>query len=53
MFPYIDKPCTTSFPNGFVKTESDVIVRSVENGLGILKLLVAVNSVDAYSFLAF
>ena len=30
MFYYIDHPFTPSFLNGLVKTEYDVIVRSVE-----------------------
>ena len=34
MFYYIDQPHTPSFPIGLVKTVSDVIVRSVETGLG-------------------
>ena len=42
-----------SFPVGLVKTESGFIARSVETGLGISTLVVAVVSVDAYSFLAF
>ena len=53
MFYYIDQPRTPSFPTGLVKTESDVIVRSVETGLGRWTLVVAVISADAYSFLAF
>ena len=52
MFYYIDQPCTPSFPNGLVKTESDFIVRSVESSLGRWTLVVAVISVDAYTFLA-
>ena len=31
---FIDQPRTSSFPIGFVKTESGFIVRSVETGLG-------------------
>ena len=50
---YIDQFRTPSFPVGFVKTESDFIVRSVETGLGRWTLVVAVISVDAYPFLAF
>ena len=46
MFYYIDQPCTQSFPIGLVKTESDLIVKSAA-------LVVAVISVDVYSFLAF
>ena len=42
-----------SFPIGLVKTESGFIARSVETGLGIQMLVVAVISVDAYPFLAF
>ena len=37
-----------SFPNGLVKTESDVIVRSVETGWRRWTKVVAVISVDAY-----
>ena len=50
MFYYIDQPHTPSFPTGLVKTESDVIVRSVKTGLGRLTLVLAVISVDAYPF---
>ena len=50
---YIDQLHTPSFPIGLVKTESGFIVRSVETGLGRWTLVVAVISVDAYSFLAF
>ena len=50
---HIDQLCTPSFPIGLVKTESGFIVRSVETGLGRRTLVVAVISVDAYSFLAF
>ena len=53
MFYYINRPCTPSFPIGLGKTESDVIVRSVETGLVRLTLVVAVIIVDAYPFLAF
>ena len=53
MFYYIDQPHSPSFPTGLVKTESDFIVRSAETGLGRWMLVVAVISVDAYSFLAF
>ena len=45
--------CTQSFPIGLLKTESGFIFRSVETGLGRWMLVVAVISVDAYSFLAF
>ena len=31
---YIRQLCTPSFPNRLVKTESGIIVRSVETGLG-------------------
>ena len=41
-----------SFPSGLVKTESDLIVKSVETGLGRRALVVAVISVGAYPFLA-
>ena len=34
MFYYIDQHHAPSFPVGFVKTESDCIVGSVETGLG-------------------
>ena len=50
---YINKLCTPSFPIALVKTESGFFVRSVEIGLGRWTLVVAVISVDAYSFLAF
>ena len=50
---YINQLCTPSFPIGLVKTESGFIVRWVETGLGRWMLMVAVISVDAYSFLAF
>ena len=50
---HIDQLCTPSFPLGLVKTESGFIARSVETGLGIRMLVVAVISVDAYPFLAF
>ena len=53
MFYYIDQPCTSPFPIGLVKTESDFIIRSVAAGLGRWTLVVAVISVDAYPFLAF
>ena len=35
MFYNIDQPRTPSFDLGLVKTESDVILRSVKNGLGM------------------
>ena len=44
---------TPSFPIRLVKTESGIIVRSVETGLGRWTLVVAVISVDAYPFMAF
>ena len=50
MFHYIDQPRTPDFPTGLVKTKSNVIVRSVETGLGRQTLVVAVISVDAYPF---
>ena len=50
---YIDQLRTPSFPIGLVKTESGFIVRSVKTGLGKWTLVVAVISVDAYTFLAF
>ena len=53
MFYYINQPRTPLFPIGLAKTESDLIVRSVENGLGRRILVVAMISVDAYLFLAF
>ena len=53
MFYYIDKSRTPSFPNGLVKTESDFFVRSVDIGLGRWTMVVAVSSVDTYSFWIF
>ena len=53
MFYYIGQPCTPAFCIGLVKTESDVIVRSVETGLGRWAVVVGVISVDVYPFLAF
>ena len=50
---YMDQLCTLSFPTGLVKNESGFTVRSIETGLGIWTLVVAVISVDAYPFLAF
>ena len=50
---YIDQFRTPSFPIGVVKTESAVIVGSVETDLGRWTLVIAVISVDAYPFLAF
>ena len=50
MLYYIDQSCTSSFRIGLVKTESDLIVRSVVTGLGRWMLVVAVISVDAYLF---
>ena len=50
---YIDQLRTPSFFIGLVKTESDIIVGSVETGLGRWTLVVAVIGVDAYPFLAF
>ena len=49
----IDQLCTPPFPIGLVKTESGVIVRSVETGLARCILVVAVISVDAYPFFFF
>ena len=53
MFFYINQSRTASFPIGLVKTKSDFIVRSVDTDLERLMLLIAVISVNAYSFLAF
>ena len=53
MFCYIDQPRTPSFPNRLLKTESDFIVRSVKTDLGRGMLVVAVISINAYTFLAF
>ena len=53
MFYYVDQLCTPSLPIGFIKTKSNFIVRQVETGLGRRTLVVAVISVDAYSFLVF
>ena len=50
---YIDQLPTPSFPIRFVKTESGFIVRSVGTALRRWTLVVAVISVDAYSFFAF
>ena len=50
---YIDQRCTPSFPIGLVKTESGIIVGSVETGLERWTRVLAVDSVDAYPFLAF
>ena len=50
---YLDQLRTVSFPIGLVKTESGLIVRSVETGLGGWMLVVAVISVDAYLFFRF
>ena len=38
----IDQPCTSSFPVGLVKTESEIVVRSVETGLRRWVLVVVV-----------
>ena len=51
MFYCINQLHFPSFPIGLVKTESDFIVRLVETDLGRGMLVVAVISVDAYSFL--
>ena len=48
MFYLINQSRTPGFPSGLVKTESDVIVRSMKTGLGRLTLVVAKISVDAY-----
>ena len=53
MFCYNDQPHTPSFPNGLVKSKSNFIVRSVETGIEIWTLVVAVISADVYPFLAF
>ena len=53
MFYYIDQPRASSLPIGLVKTECDFIVRSVEIDIRRWMLVVAVISVDAYTFLAF
>ena len=50
---YIDQFCTLSFSIGLVETDSGLIVRSVETGLGRWTLVIAVISVDAYSCLTF
>ena len=50
---YIDLLRTPSFLIGLIKTESGFITRSVETGLGRLTLVVAVISVNAYSFFGF
>ena len=50
---YIDQLHTPSFPIGLFKAESGFIVRLVETGSGRGTLVVAVISVDAYSFLVF
>ena len=49
MFSYINQPRTPSFPLGLTN-ESDVIIRSVETGLGRLRLVEAVICLDAYPF---
>ena len=50
---YIDQLCNSSFSIELVKIESGFIVKSVETSLHRWTLVVAVISVDAYSFLAF
>ena len=50
---YINQLRTPSFSIGLVKTESGFIVGSVQIGLDRWTLVVAVITVDAYSFLAF
>ena len=53
MFYYINQPRTLYFLIGWVKTESDVIVKSAETGLGRWTLVVAVISLDTYPFFGF
>ena len=53
MFYYIDQPHTPSFPIGFVKSESDFVVRSVETDLGRWMLVLAVINVDTYPIVVF
>ena len=50
---YINQSHTLSFPIELVETKSDVIVSWVETGLGRWALVVAVISVDAYTFTGF
>ena len=47
---YINQLHTSPFSIGLVKTESGLIVRSVETGPGTWTLVVAVTEVDAYPF---
>ena len=49
---YINQLRTPFFPIGLVKTESGLIVRLVETGLGRRTLVVAVIGFDACPFLA-
>ena len=53
MFYCTEQPHTSSIPVGLVKSESNVIVRSIEAGLERWALVVAVIIVGAYPFLAF
>ena len=53
MFYNIDQSSTPPIPIGLIKTEFDLIVRSVEIDLVRWTLVVAVISVDAYPFLTF
>ena len=53
MFYYINQLRTPFFSIGFVKNESDFIVRSADTGLVRWVLVVAGTSVDAYHFFAF
>ena len=53
MFYYVNQLHTPTFPIGLVKTKSNFIVRPVETTLGRGTLVVAVISVDTFSFLAF
>ena len=52
IFYYIGRHRNPSFPNGLVKTESDVIVRSVSTGL-LRRMLVVALIDDTYPFSAF
>ena len=53
MVYYNDQSHAPSFPVGLVKTESDFVVRLVETDLGRRMHVVAVISVDAYTFFGF
>ena len=50
MFYFIDQRFTPSFPIGFVKSESDFIIRPAETDLGRWSLVVVVISAVAYPF---